>query len=108
MEGRAPHLDNPPGIDAIEGELRDGDSPASRLNLEECLPVRSRVDEVRGNPRRIDHETAQLPSIVSERANNRSQLGGIFIQSAVGAVDHHLERNELGEVLEPVLVAASL
>ena len=68
--------------------------------------MRSRVGEVRGDPRRVDHEAAQLPPIVGERAHNGSQLGGVRIQSALGAVDRHVACNELGEVLDPVLVAA--
>jgi hypothetical protein len=106
MEGRSPHLGNLPGIDAVESELRDGDRATGRLDAEECLAVRSRVGEVRGDPRRIYHEAAQLPPIVRERAYNGSQLAGVRIKSAVGAVDRYVARNELGKVLEPVLVAA--
>ena len=50
---------------------------AGRLDAEECLAVRSRVGEVRGDPRRVDHEAAQLPAIVGERAYNGSQLSGV-------------------------------
>jgi hypothetical protein len=38
--------------------------------------VASGVGEVRGDPRRIDHEAAQLPPIIGKRAYNGSQLGG--------------------------------
>jgi len=106
VEGRAPHLGDQPGIDTVESELRDSDRAARRLDAEERPAVRSRVGEVRGDPRRIDHEAAQLPPIVRERSDNGSQLGDVRIQSAVGAIDRHVARNELGEVLEPVLVAA--
>jgi hypothetical protein len=40
VEGRAPHLGNLPGIDAVESELRDGDRATGRLDAEECLAVR--------------------------------------------------------------------
>ena len=40
VEGRAPHLGNLAGIDAVERELRDGDRAAGRLDAEECLAVR--------------------------------------------------------------------
>ena len=100
MEGRGPHL--LAGVDAVESELRDGDRAAGRRDAEECLAVRSRVGEVRGDPRRVDHEAAQLPPIVGERAHNGSQLGGVRIQSALGAVDRHVACNELGKVLDPV------
>jgi hypothetical protein len=106
MEGRAPHLGNPTGIDAVEGELRDGDRAAGRRDAEKCLAVRSRVGEVRGDPRRVDHEAEQLPPIIGKRADNESQLDGVRIQSALGAVDRHVARDELREILEPVLVAA--
>src|SRR5215217_1305859 len=107
VEGRAPHLGNLPGI-AVESELGDGDRATGRLDAEECVAVRSRVGEVRGDPRRVDHEAAQLPPIVGERAYNGSQLGGVRIQSAVGAVDRHVARNKLGKVLEPVLDVAAI
>jgi hypothetical protein len=61
---------------------------------------------MRGDPRRVDHDAAQLPPIAGERAYSGSQLGGLRIQSAVAAVDRHVARNELGKVAEPVLVAA--
>jgi hypothetical protein len=41
VEGRAQHLGNLPGIDAVESELRDGDRATGRLDAEECLAVRS-------------------------------------------------------------------
>ena len=106
MEGRAPHLGNLRGIHAVESELRDGDSATGRLDAAESVAVRSRVGQVRGDPRRVDHEAAQLPSIVGERADNGSQLGGVRIHSAVDAIDGHVARHELGKVLESVLVAA--
>jgi hypothetical protein len=72
------------------------------------LAVRSRVDEVRSDPRRIDHEPTQLPPIVGKRTHHGSQLGGVRLQSAVGAVDRHVARNELSNVLEPTLVVAAI
>jgi len=68
--------------------------------------MRSRVGEVRGDPRRVDHKAAQLPPVVGERAYDGAQLGGVRVASAGGAVDRHLGRHELGEVLEGVRVAA--
>ena len=68
--------------------------------------MRSRVGEMRGDPRRIDHKAAQPPPIVRERAYNSSQLGRVRIKPAADAVDPHVTRNELGTILEPVLVAA--
>src|SRR3954462_9100942 len=106
VEGRAPHLGNPSGINAVESELWDGDRATGRLDAEECLAVRSRVGEVRGDPRRVDDEAAQLPPIVGKRVYDGSQLGRVRIQAAAGAVDGHVARDELVEVLEPVLVAA--
>jgi hypothetical protein len=106
VEGRAPHLGDLAGIDAVESELRDGDRAPGRRDAEEGPAVRSRVREARGDPRRINQKVAQLPVVIGERADNGSQLGGVRIQSALGAVDRHVARNELGKVLEPVLVAA--
>ena len=95
-------------IGTVEGELRDRDRAAGRLDTVEFRAMRSRVGEVRGDPRRVDHEAAQLPSIVGERADNGSQLGGVRIHSAVDAIDGHVARHELGKVLESVLVAAGV
>jgi hypothetical protein len=103
-----PPTRNPPGIHAIESEQRDGDRAAGRLDAEECIAVRSRVGEVRGDPQRVDHEAAQLTPIVGECAYNGSQLSGVHIQSAVGAVDRHVARNEFGKARESGLVADAL
>ena len=60
VEGRTPHLGDPAGADAVDGELLGGDRAAGRLDAEERLAVRSPVREVRGDPRRVDDEVAKL------------------------------------------------
>ncbi len=67
MKARAPHLGDMAGIDAVESELGDGDRAPGRLNAVECRAVRSRVGELRGDPRCVDHEAALLPPIPDAR-----------------------------------------
>jgi hypothetical protein len=72
-------------IDAVEGVPRDGDRAAGRLDASECLAVCSRLGDVLGDPRRVDHEAAQLRLV----ARRRKQ------PVPVGAVDLHVARNKL-------------
>ena len=51
---------------------------------------------------------AQVPEIIGEPADHSSQLLGIRVQSAVGAVDHDVGCDELVKVFEPVLVVAAV
>jgi hypothetical protein len=62
--GRAPHLGDLAGVDAVEGELLGVDGARGRLDAEERPAVRSRVREVGGDPRCLDHEVAHLPAVV--------------------------------------------
>jgi hypothetical protein len=64
---------------------------------EKGLPVRSRVGEVYGDPRRVDHEVAQLPAVVGKSADDGSQPLGVRLESAVDAVDHDVLCDELRE-----------
>jgi hypothetical protein len=107
-EGGAPDLGDPVGVDAVEGELPGADGAAGRGDAEEVPTVRSGVVQVHGDPRRIGDEVAQLPVVVGEPADDVSQVLGVHVQSAVGPVDHDVVRDELREVLEPVLVAAGV
>src|SRR5690242_18594925 len=62
--GRAPYLGDAAGVDAVDSELLRADGAAGRRDAEEGAAVRSRVLEVGGDPRRVDHEVAQLPAVV--------------------------------------------
>src|SRR5204862_8144567 len=79
VEGHAPHLCDPTGVDAVEGELLRADGAAGRFDAVETAAVRSRVREVRRDPRRVDLEVAQLPAVIGERADDRSQRLGVRV-----------------------------
>src|SRR3954454_4138920 len=68
--GGDPHFGNSAGVDAVEGELLGADGAATRRHAEESVAMGSRVQEVRGNPRRVNHEVAYLPAIVGKRADD--------------------------------------
>jgi hypothetical protein len=86
----------------VERKLGGSDGTAGRRDASEALAVSPGVREVRGDPRRVHQQVAQRPVVIGERTDYSSQVLGVRVESAVGAIDHDVVCDELGEVLEAV------
>jgi hypothetical protein len=106
VEVHAPHLGDPAGVDPVEGELLDGDRTARRFDAEERRAMRSGVRQVRGDPRCVDDEVAQLPPVVGEGADDGSLPLDVGVDAALDAVDRDAACDELAQVAVRMLVAA--